>query len=370
MKKTLIIDNIITPYAIFRYNAINKALNSQLEVWFQAESDINRDWKIPPQIDFKYKVLKDYPLRFIIKDFFTFHLNPEIFKLLPIYKKKLGRVICHGWDSPTYLYALLFCIKNKIRCTVWSGSTLYEKKLLRYLFNPLLKLWLKLADDFIAYGSRAKKYLESLGVEEDKIKIFLNTVDVDFFSRRANLLGTKRNILRKKYGFNDREKIILFVGQLIERKGIVELIEAFAEIAKSQSNIALFIIGNGPLRDKIKDLIKQYAWAKIKHIDFIQYDKMPEVYAVSDVLVLPSKEEVWGLVVNEALSSGIPVMVSHFTGVSDDLVIGRNGMVINNVSEEEIRMSLLYFLDNKNFKVSKEILDKMRIGSYIKDNFS
>lgn len=359
-KITIIVDNIITPYGVARYNEINKVLDGQFEVWFQAETEMGRNWTEFPTTHFKHRFLSDL---------LSIPINPEIFKLMRDYRYKVKRVVCCGWDSLTYLHIFWFCKINKIRCTLWSGSTVFEKNWRRSLFLSLTKLIISWADDYIAYGTRAKEYLIRLGAKQDKIKIFLNSIDVDYYQKESNRLKYTRKELRKKYNIQYKDKVIIYIGQLIDRKGIKELVAAFANIARKRSDLTLILVGDGKLREDIAQIISGISWAKIQLLDFIQYFQLPELYAISDVLILPSKQEVWGLVVNEALASGLPVIVSKFAGSSVDIVTDSNGIIIEEITEKGITSALNQYLKREKFEISAITLEKMRNATYARVNF-
>lgn len=354
---TIIIDNIITPYEIARYNAINKVLNGNLEVWFRQKSIDGIRKSNLPEPDFKYRILNN--------GFFKI----DIIYLLNRNKSKIKRVICCGWDSFVYLYAFCFCRINNIRFTLWSGSTFFEMTWQRKIIYPLVKFIVSRTDDYIAYGTRAKEYLLSLGAKKEKIKIFLNSVDVDYFYHNSEKIKKGKTKLKEKYLISTEDTIFLFVGQLIERKGIKELLSAFVIISDIIPSVTLLIAGKGRLGSWIEQFINEHPRIKIKLLGYIQYYKLPEIYSLSDVLVLPSKEEVWGLVVNEALASGIPVIVSNVAGSSADLIGENNGEIINEITESAILDAIKRYMQKKEYIISDYLLKKMKNDKYAKDVF-
>ncbi len=322
-KITLLIDSIITPYEIARYNAINEVLSGNLIVWFQAETDSNRHWKELPKPNFKFEVLKDRPIRLVGKDIHTFHINPEVLKKLGAIKNDLEKVIICGWDSLTYWQAAYYCKRNLIPFTVWSGSTVHEKSWRRVVFMPIIKWIIKNASEYIAYGTRAKKFLHTLGAPLDKIKIFYNSVDVEYFSEKAVELAPRRDSLREKLSIAKSDYVFLYIGQLITRKGIRDLLSAFSS---QTAHIKLMVIGTGPLDHLVKEAQVATKPGQITYLPHLEYFELPQYYVMSDCLILPSHEEVWGLVVNEALASGVPVIASDAVGATDDLIFnGKTG---------------------------------------------
>lgn len=341
---TLIIDNLLTPYIVSRYNEINTVLDNNLEVWFQANGDVNRHWTSFPKIKFKYLILEDTPIRLKGEDTHTFHINSQVINLLREKKPYLKRVILCGWDSFAYLYTAWYCTTKGIPYTLWSGSTLFEQSWRRVLFWPVIKMVVSYAADYIVYGTRAKTFLQSLGAKSEKINVFYNSVDVNYFLTEAKKLVSKKEMIRKKFKLRAHHYVFLFVGQLIERKGIPELLKAFTFLQEKRSDCSLLIVGNGILEKEIKNL----KVPNIRHLSHREYNQMPEVYAAADCLILPSKEEVWGLVVNEAMASSLPVIVSNRVGASEDMVVpGRTGYTYQSGNIHQLREYMELMIDQK-----------------------
>jgi glycosyltransferase involved in cell wall biosynthesis len=113
----------------------------------------------------------------------------------------------------------------------------------------------------------------------------------------------------------------LFVGQLIPRKGIDELLEAFSQLPEGE----LYIAGDGPLRHLVAQAVESDRVTYVGHVD---RPALQQLYSESDVLVLPSRYEVWGLVINEALQHGLSVIAAQTVGAVDDLLVDNvNGYV-------------------------------------------
>lgn len=365
----LIIDTIITPYSVAKYNAINKKLNGNLIVFFLCKTDINRNWKEFPNIEFRHEFLEDFPIRLKGSDITTFHFNPTILKRLKSLKPK--HITVCGWDSFAYYYALYWAKKNNISFTLWSGSTKYEKSWRRTVTKPLVKWMIKNSNDFIAYGTRAKKYLMELGADSKKIQLFYNTVDIDFFKRECNKLKQSKDEIKKKLGINTKF-VLIYNGQLIKRKGIYQLIEGFRVFQKDFKDISLIIVGNGKEESELKKIIKNYSIPNIFFIGFVQFPEIPKFYSIADIFILPSKEEVWGLVANEAMACGLPVVVSDKCGCAEDLVwAGKNGYILKNITPPEIVDGLKYIFSNnlQERNNSLEIIENYKLDKIIKNIF-
>lgn len=336
--------------------------NIDFKVIFLSVSDKNRHWKNNfKNIKFKYEVLENIPIRVGKKDLFTFFINIGIFKVLK--RERPNIIIACEWANMSTYLANYYARKNKIKFYLWSGSTKYEKSWRRSLFNPLVKYLIKKTINFIAYGTRAKKYLISLGANPKNVQIIYNSVDIDYFEEKSRKFSEKgKEALKEELGIKT-SKTILFSGQLIERKGIFELLEGFKNYQKIDKDASLLIIGKGQEKEKIKEIIESQNIKNIIFTDFIQYDDLYKYYAISDLLILPSREEVWGLVINEAMACGLPIITTHETGASVDLVEeNKNGYIIKSNNSKAITEAIQKVFQNNLHKRNNswQIVQKAR----------
>ena len=130
--------------------------------------------------------------------------------------------------------------------------------------------------------------------------------------------------------------MLLHVGQLIKRKGVLQVLKAL-EYLQDNKEIGLLIVGSGPQESSLRDFCKEKKLNNVFFEGFHQQDELPKYYALVDLFVLSSFEEVWGLVVNEALASGLYVLSSKHAGASYDLIKeGWNGEIFDPDNIEEI----------------------------------
>ena len=318
--KTVILHNIISSNTVYKINSFikkNKKELGEVLVLFSSQTESNRRWKLEEKLTFKYKVLPNFSVKIKGKDLFTYFVNPSIIKELK--KNNPDRIIICGWDIFMYQAAFIWGWLNKKKITLWSGSTINEKSWRRSLSLPLVKLFIHLSTDFVAYGTRAKEYLVKLGADEKKVRIFLNDVNKKYFQTQSKKFTKQKEIIRKKYRISTKKNLI-YVGQLIERKGILDLLKVYKTFKKTHPQWGLIIAGYGQLEEKINKIIKQENLKDVYCLGFIEQYVLPKIYAISNILALPSHEEVWGLVVNEALYSGLKVVVSDKCGCIPELV--------------------------------------------------
>jgi glycosyltransferase involved in cell wall biosynthesis len=144
---------------------------------------------------------------------------------------------------------------------------------------------------------------------------------------------------------------LLFVGQLIERKGIFILLEAIEKLLETHQSFHLSIIGSGILKDDIQQFIKAKNLQNVVELlGVIDSQNVHKYIAQADLLILPSVFDGWGIVVNEALQSGIPVLVSDQCGAKELINHGKNGVIFKANNLNDLKEKLTYFIELSSFK--------------------
>jgi glycosyltransferase involved in cell wall biosynthesis len=198
---------------------------------------------------------------------------------------------------------------------------------LRRLARPLLKGVVRHTSAFAAYGSRAADYLRELGGDSARIHKVWNTIDVAGFQRAAMEAKRAAPTLRGTLGVTDADTMFLYVGALLPLKYVDDLLLAYAEVRQARQRTALVIVGDGPERHRLMSMAKALDLTDVRFVGHEPLDRLPAYYAAADVFVLPSTDT-WGLVVNEAMSAGLPVVVSDAVGAADDLLVsGETGFM-------------------------------------------
>jgi glycosyltransferase involved in cell wall biosynthesis len=310
----MLITNIISPYRIPLFNYIDKFSEFDFEVLVLAENEENRQWEIKKnKINFDYEILKGVSY-FNQKRDLSIHINYGF--LIKINKFNPDIIITSGYDNLVYWEAFLYSKLFNKKHILWNGSTLLSSNKKDGFIGFLKKTIIKGADSYITYGTKAKEYLEYFGGNPKNIFVGLNTVDIDYFYNKT------KEYINSSFYLHEREKypkiLFLFVGQFIERKGIKELIKV-AEKTRDK-NIGFIIVGDGPLKNDLEMFAKNNNLQNIYFTGFVQKKNIYKYYALADILVVPSKEEVWGLVVNEGLASGNYIIASDQVGSVYDII--------------------------------------------------
>jgi len=206
------------------------------------------------------------------------------------------------------LIALTYATVFRKPVWIWWGGTLHSERNIGRLRKALRKIIALWADHWVTYGQTSTEYLLSLGVKRKQILQSQNGIDEEQF--KANV---------EPAWVIEPRPVVLHVGQFIERKGISSLIEAAAALQREGREFSLLLVGSG--RDKLA-IERRVEALGLKNVNFQPAQppqKMPSVYRSADLVVFPTLEDVWGLVANEAVLSGVPVLCSKYAGCAPEL---------------------------------------------------
>ncbi|GGB86502.1 glycosyltransferase family 4 protein [Dyadobacter sediminis] len=210
-----------------------------------------------------------------------------------------------------------------------------KERLKRFIVNR--------ANAFFCFGKTSAQYLESLGVNPATILV-RNAAVID-----EEIIRTRYDLAKKQFGNEHLIRKFIFTGRLAPEKNLSLLIRAFYNVQHTDSGSwQLLLVGDGPERDLLENLTRSLNLAdKVTFAGGFPWYKVPEWLAKSDVLVLPSKSEPWGLVVNEAMTCGMPVLVSDKCGCAADLVEpGKNGLTFDPENQSALEEAMRFFMQN------------------------
>jgi glycosyltransferase involved in cell wall biosynthesis len=151
-----------------------------------------------------------------------------------------------------------------------------------------------------------------------------------------------------------RRPVFLFVGQVIQRKGIHILLEACALLQKQgYRDYTVIVVGDGAQRDELKDFSQKHGLQdRIQWVGWVEYGRLNAYFRSADVFVFPTLEDIWGMVVLEAMFFGKPVVCSKWAGASEMVVEGENGYVFDPHAPEELAKIMGRFIDEPELSIS------------------
>jgi len=235
-------------------------------------------------------------------------------------------VLIFGWNYQAHLRAL-HQFHGRVPVLFRGDSTLLDespgpRKWLRRLF---LSWMYRYVDVALYVGKSNRDYFEAHGFGEDELAWVPHAIDNERF---ANAEGAEEEASRwrSELGISEGAPVLLFAGKVGSKKAPDVLVDAFLGLEEEQVHLA--IVGSGPMEDGLKEHVGSHS--HVHFLGFQNQSRMPVVYRLGDVFVLPSRGpgETWGLAVNEAMACGRPVVVSSNVGCAPDLVDETNGAVV------------------------------------------
>jgi len=235
-----------------------------------------------------------------------------------------------GWATPASLIALEWCLRNQRPAVVMSESNAFDEE--RYALGELIKRTVvSLFSAGLAGGQLQKEYLVTLGLPRHRVFTGYDVVDNEYFATNAVHVRENQATFRRELKLP--EKYFLASARFVPKKNLRGLMEgyAFYRSLAGPTHWKLVLLGDGPLRPELVTLRHKLELANdILLPGFIQYRELPAYYALADAFVHASTTEQWGLVVNEAMATGLPVIVSNRCGCVPDLVAeGKNGFTFD-----------------------------------------
>ena len=256
------------------------------------------------------------------------HLSPGYMQALLKFRPDV--IITNEMGLRTVI-ALAYGTLFRVPVWVWWGGTLHTERNIGVGRKSLRRVISRWARHWISYGRTSTNYLLSLGIDEENILELQNAVDEERFAN-----GTERE-------FEIRPRpVLLHVGQLVARKGIDLLLQAVASLQGEGLEFSLLLVGSGLEEGIFKRMAQSLGLNNVHFYPELAPEKMPAVYRSGDVFVFPTIEDVWGLVANEAILSGLPVLCSMYAGCAEELFPSENTFDPRNPNEfkQKLRAAL------------------------------
>ena len=287
---------------------------------------ISFKWDIPLLDGYAYTFLQNYASRPLPNAPLGLLLCPGIWRELKT--GKYDAVVVHMEYTSvqiwiTYLAAwltgtpVLFRGETVLRFGHSPAKRLAKGTLLRFLFNRTAA--------FLTIGTKSAEFYRYYGVPRERLFHTPYAVDNAFFMQALQNLDGERGSVREELGLTEDTPIILYASKLTDRKRPMDLLQAFERL---KSRAALIFVGDGKLRQPMERWAKERGVNAVHFLGFKNQTELPRYYAASDLFVLPSSYEPWGLVVNEAMCLGLPIITTSDVAAAWDLVRhGENGFV-------------------------------------------
>lgn len=356
VRKILIVTNIPTPYRIPLFNEVFRQLQErgiELKVIFGAEGYARRKFRFDPdQCRFPFAFLGSSSMAFGDSEKTMFSYG-GIMKA--IRAEKADRIVVSGFSLATLrLWWRSWWTRQPY--LIWSGAIAFPGRNDSFLRRLQRRLVVGRAAGCIAYGTLAKQYLVDLGASPERVGISFNTVDTTFFATETAAL---RSALPPGKPFH-----LTYVGYLSARKNVRKVLEVIKTLKSSRNDFVLDLVGEGDERQELEN------WAKTNGLEtcvvfhgYKQKEELPAILARSSLFLFQTDFDIWGLVLNEAMAAGLPVICSPRAGAAPDLVEeGVTGHILDYSDTRAVADRVSFLLDHPEvrMRMGQAAADRMR----------
>ncbi len=349
-----LLTNTPSPYQIEFFTAIGASGRCRLHVDFMSGVHRGKNWEERAQLPFEYRFLRGFGPRWWSD---AYRIHPEAisscapnrydFHILSGQYTSLTFQVCARrlrafsknwavWLEPPW--------PEDYR-PAWSRSVSARNPIVRHIRKQILSRLLKNSPAVFAIGSMAAEAYLKMGARPDRIFTLPYYCDTD---RYQQVSPEAIDTIRSRYGLANRF-VFLYSGQMIERKGVDALLDAFARIALQHKEAVLLLLGDGSRRGLLQSSVPESLRDRVIFAGHVESEELPAYFRSASAFVFPSRHDGWGIVINEACAAGLPVIATRSSGAARDLVRdGENGFLAERDNTMTLTDRMTQLLDHPN----------------------
>lgn len=323
------------PYWTDRFNYLGECKEIEFKAVFLFASAIYYEWKLDPTTwKFRYKILSHRPSA---SGFYK--QSYGIKNPLPLLRGDRDVSLVMPYADPTYVAAAMIAKVKRIPYYLFVANTIYDSRSGNTVKERLKRLMFTGASGCLATGPLQREYAHHYAGPKKPVAVIGNPIDTGRLRLHAQKLLPQRRDLRRGRGWEGRF-VVAYVGRLAPEKDIPTLFYAAQRLSAHRYPITVTVVGSGPLELELRKVARELN-IQVDFEGFLQDLQLSELYTCADVFVLPSLNEPWGLVVNEAMEFSLPIILSDRVGAQCLLSPGRNGFLFPAGNADELARVLL-----------------------------
>ncbi|MFZ7942501.1 glycosyltransferase family 4 protein [Neobacillus sp. 19] len=346
--KVLFLTNIPSPYRVDFFNELGK--NFELTVLYERKQAKDRDekWEADKPKNFREVFLKGIKVG---------NESGICFSVINFLKnKQYDQIIVGGYSTPTGMLAIEYLHLNRISFFLSSDGGIIKKD---YCLKRLVKRhFISKASAWLSTGQKTTEYLCYYGADANRVYKYPFTSIKDRDILKGVPSVSEKSKVRRRLGIKEK-KVIISVGQFIYRKGYDVLLNSSRILEK---DIGIYIIGGEPTEEYMK-IKKEFDLTNVHFVGFKTKVELMEYYKAADLFVLPTREDIWGLVINEAMANGLPIITTDNCIAGLELIEDyENGFIVPVNDHEKLANRIIDVLDNNElkYKMSENNIKKIK----------
>ena len=315
MKRVLFLTNYPSPYRVHFFDELGKYMDVTVLYSDRVEDMKHRNAAWFEEGEHRFQAVRLTPKMRVGRRYLCFDV-------LPWLKKKYDSIVVCGYSSPTAVLAMAWLRLHRIPFYMEvDGGLIRQDSKLKYLVKKSLVC---LANQWLSTGENTTKYLVHYGAKEERVTHypFSSLYEKDILEEVPS--AEKKEAYRMMLGIEEKH-MILAIGQFIHRKGFDVLMYAAKQL---DPDVGIYIVG-GETTDEYRKLREELGLLNVHFLSFQKKERLALLYKAADLFVLPTREDIWGLVINEALAYGLPTITTDRCVAGLDLIEdGVNGYVV------------------------------------------
>lgn len=347
MKRILFLTNFASPYRVHFFDELGKYADVTVLYSDRVEDITHRDksWFEEGKGGF-------HPVQ--LKSLATFKDENLCLDVLPWLKKGWDAIVIGGYSSPTAILAMLWLRLHRIPFYMEvDGGLIRQERKIKYLVKRTL---VRLAPRWLSTGRFTTEYLVHYGAEKEKVTHYPFSSLYEKNILPGIVSGEEKLTLRKELGIPEKH-MVLAIGQFIHRKGFDVLLRSAVNLDK---NVGIYIVG-GEATEDYRKMREELGLTNVHFLGFQKKDVLAKYYRAADLFVLPTREDIWGLVINEAMAYGLPVITTERCVAGLELVEnGVNGYIVPVEDEQALAEKMNTVLQSDMEDMGKASLEKIR----------
>lgn len=301
--RVTLVTPLAAPYRVASFEALAARGGIELTLVFLLRQDPRWPWGEPAK-----------PLKFA-HEYLNERNGSALGVIGAIKRSRPDVVIVGGWDRIAYLTCFAMQPFSSFDVVLWSESTALDGRHSSYFRTRVKRMVVAMAAATVVPGSAAADYARALGAK--RLAVARNAVALPDSARNDPLASNGRDCLTA-----------LYIGRLSHEKGVDVLLQAWSNVQR-RIEAQLVIVGSGPEEPALRQIEASLGLRAVQWIPFLQPSELDQWYRSADVLILPSRSEPWGFVINEAMGVGLPVIASEVCGAARDLITdGVSGWIV------------------------------------------
>lgn len=322
--RVALVTNIVSPYRVPVFRRLGETPGWRLRIFTSAASEFDRAWNVDTG---GLDVVRVRGLSRILRGR-TLHVPLALPLALLRFRPE---VVVSGELGPRSWLALLYCVLARVPLVLWTYPSRAAGRSARGPVLRLRRALLRRARAVIGMGAQAREALVAWGVPPAAIHDAPNAYDAEGLAKALERVDPEAARRQLRAGLGCRDRVALYAGRLIASKGVTQLLDAWDDLAPGlRSGWTLLLLGSGPLEERVRHAVGTHERGEIVHLRAVPETEVAAFYVGAELLVLPSLDEPWGLVANEAMACGLPVCGSRLAGCADELLReGETGWVFD-----------------------------------------